>query len=115
MFPRGEKTQAQQQRLANVIAHEMAHMWFGVLVTMKWWNGLWLKESFATYMASLALATNSEFEDVWENFYLRSKQSAYLADQLPTTHPIEVKVPNTAEAFSNFDSITYGKGGSVLE
>ena len=112
---RGEKTQAQRQKLANVIAHEMAHMWFGDLVTMKWWNGLWLKESFATYMASLALATNSEFEDVWENFYLRSKQSAYRADQLVTTHPIEVPVPNTAEAFSNFDSITYGKGGSVLE
>ncbi|MFC6633364.1 aminopeptidase N [Microbulbifer taiwanensis] len=112
---RGEKTQAERQRLANVIAHEMAHMWFGDLVTMQWWNGLWLKESFATYMASLALATNSEFDDVWENFYLRSKQSAYLADQLPTTHPIEVPVPNTAEAFSNFDSITYGKGGSVLE
>ncbi|SHF92139.1 aminopeptidase N [Microbulbifer donghaiensis] len=112
---RGEKTQAQRQKLANVIAHEMAHMWFGDLVTMKWWNGLWLKESFATYMASLALATNSEFDDVWENFYLRSKQSAYQADQLPTTHPIEVPVPNTAEAFSNFDSITYGKGGSVLE
>lgn len=112
---RGEKTQAQRQQLANVIAHEMAHMWFGDLVTMDWWNGLWLKESFATYMASLALAENSEFGDVWENFYLRSKQSAYRADQLVTTHPIEVPVPNTAEAFSNFDSITYGKGGSVLE
>jgi len=112
---RGEKTQAERQRLANVIAHEMAHMWFGDLVTMQWWNGLWLKESFATYMASLALSENSEFDDVWENFYLRSKQSAYLADQLVTTHPIEVPVPNTAEAFSNFDSITYGKGGSVLE
>ncbi|MCW8127365.1 aminopeptidase N [Microbulbifer halophilus] len=112
---RGEKTQAQRQQLANVIAHEMAHMWFGDLVTMDWWNGLWLKESFATYMASLALAENSEFDDVWENFYLRSKQSAYRADQLVTTHPIEVPVPNTAEAFSNFDSITYGKGGSVLE
>ncbi|WP_250461191.1 aminopeptidase N [Microbulbifer litoralis] len=112
---RGEKTQAERQRLANVIAHEMAHMWFGDLVTMDWWNGLWLKESFATYMASLALAENSEFDDVWENFYLRSKKSAYRADQLVTTHPIEVPVPDTAEAFSNFDSITYGKGGSVLE
>ncbi|QIL91115.1 aminopeptidase N [Microbulbifer sp. SH-1] len=111
---RGAKTQAQRQRLANVIAHEMAHMWFGDLVTMKWWNGLWLKESFATYMASLALAENSEFEDVWQNFYLGSKRWAYGADQLPTTHPIEVPVPNTDEAFSNFDGITYGKGGSVL-
>ncbi|MFD1215917.1 aminopeptidase N [Microbulbifer celer] len=111
---RGSKTQAQRQRLANVIAHEMAHMWFGDLVTMEWWNGLWLKESFATYMASLALAENSEFDDVWQNFYLGSKQWAYGSDQLPTTHPIEVPVPNTDEAFSNFDGITYGKGGSVL-
>ena len=112
---RGEKTQAQRQRLANVIAHEMAHMWFGDLVTMKWWNGLWLKESFATYMASLALAENSEFDDVWQNFYLGTKQWAYGSDLLPTTHPIEVSVPNTDEAFSNFDGITYGKGGSVLK
>ncbi|WP_295802512.1 aminopeptidase N [uncultured Microbulbifer sp.] len=112
---RGDKTQAQRQRLANVIAHEMAHMWFGDLVTMKWWNGLWLKESFATYMASLALAENSEFGDVWQNFYLGTKQWAYGSDQLPTTHPIEVLVPNTDEAFSNFDGITYGKGGSVLK
>ncbi|HEY8570734.1 aminopeptidase N [Microbulbifer sp.] len=111
---RGEQTQAQRQRLSNVIAHEMAHMWFGDLVTMKWWNGLWLKESFATYMASLALSENSEFDDVWQNFYLGSKQWAYGADQLPTTHPIEVTVRNTDEAFSNFDGITYGKGGSVL-
>ena len=112
---RGEKTQAQRQRLANVIAHEMSHMWFGDLVTMKWWNGLWLKESFATYMASLALAENSEFDDVWQNFYLGTKQWAYGSDLLPTTHSIEVKVPNTDEAFSNFDGITYGKGGSVLK
>ena len=112
---RGEKTQAERQRLANVIAHEMAHMWFGDLVTMEWWNGLWLKESFATYMAYLALAENSEFDDVWENFYLRTKQWAYDSDELVTTHPIELPVANTAEAFSNFDGITYGKGGSVLK
>ncbi|AOS96009.1 Aminopeptidase N [Microbulbifer aggregans] len=111
---RGDKTQAERQRLANVIAHEMAHMWFGDLVTMDWWNGLWLKESFATYMAYLALAENSEFDDVWENFYLRTKQWAYDSDELVTTHPIELPVANTAEAFSNFDGITYGKGGSVL-
>ncbi|WP_308365353.1 MULTISPECIES: aminopeptidase N [unclassified Microbulbifer] len=112
---RGEKTQAERLRLANVIAHEMSHMWFGDLVTMQWWNGLWLKESFATYMASLALAENSEFDDVWENFYLGTKQWAYGADQLVTTHPIEVSVPDTDQAFSNFDGITYGKGGSALK
>ncbi|MBB3062141.1 aminopeptidase N [Microbulbifer rhizosphaerae] len=112
---RGEKTRAQRSRLANVIAHEMAHMWFGDLVTMDWWNGLWLNESFATYMANLALAEASEFDDAWENFYLGTKQWAYHSDQLVTTHAIELPVNNTAEAFANFDGITYGKGGSVLK
>ncbi|HEY8570735.1 aminopeptidase N [Microbulbifer sp.] len=112
---RGEKTQAQRMRLANVIAHEMAHMWFGDLVTMNWWDDLWLNESFATYMANLALAENSEFNDAWENFYLGTKQWAYGEDQLPTTHAIQLPVKNTDEAFANFDGITYGKGGSILK
>ncbi|WP_288132177.1 aminopeptidase N [Microbulbifer sp.] len=112
---RGEKTQAQRMRLANVIAHEMAHMWFGDLVTMNWWNDLWLNESFATYMANLSLAENSEFDDAWENFYLGTKQWAYGSDQLPTTHAIQLPVKNTDEAFANFDGITYGKGGSILK
>ncbi|WP_226664703.1 aminopeptidase N [Microbulbifer aggregans] len=112
---RGEKTQAQRMRLANVIAHEMAHMWFGDLVTMNWWDDLWLNESFATYMANLSLAENSEFDDAWENFYLGTKQWAYDADQLPTTHAIQLPVKNTDEAFANFDGITYGKGGSILK
>lgn len=112
---RGEKTQAQRMRLANVIAHEMAHMWFGDLVTMNWWDDLWLNESFATYMANLALAENSEFNNTWENFYLGTKQWAYHSDQLPTTHAIQLPVKNTDEAFANFDGITYGKGGSILK
>ncbi|QIL91117.1 aminopeptidase N [Microbulbifer sp. SH-1] len=112
---RGDKTQAERMRLANVIAHEMAHMWFGDLVTMNWWDDLWLNESFATYMANLALAENSEFDDVWENFYLGTKQWAYGEDQLPTTHAIQLPVQNTDEAFANFDGITYGKGGSILK
>ncbi|MBY6210111.1 aminopeptidase N [Microbulbifer agarilyticus] len=112
---RGEKTQAQRMRLANVIAHEMAHMWFGDLVTMNWWDDLWLNESFATYMANLSLAENSEFNNVWENFYLGTKQWAYRSDQLPTTHAIQLPVKNTDEAFANFDGITYGKGGSILK
>lgn len=112
---RGEKTQAQRMRLANVIAHEMAHMWFGDLVTMNWWDDLWLNESFATYMANLSLAKNSEFTNTWENFYLGTKQWAYHADQQPTTHPIQLPVENTDEAFANFDGITYGKGGSILK
>ncbi|MFS1523315.1 aminopeptidase N [Microbulbifer sp. 2304DJ12-6] len=112
---RGEKTQAQRMRLANVIAHEMAHQWFGDLVTMNWWDDLWLNESFATYMANLSLAENSEFTNTWENFYLGTKQWAYNADQRPTTHAIQLPVKNTDEAFANFDGITYGKGGSILK
>ncbi|WP_295802514.1 aminopeptidase N [uncultured Microbulbifer sp.] len=112
---RGEKTEAQRMRLANVIAHEMAHMWFGDLVTMNWWDDLWLNESFATYMANLSLAENSDFTTAWENFYLGTKQWAYSSDQLPTTHAIQLPVKNTDEAFANFDGITYGKGGSILK
>ncbi|MFC6977785.1 aminopeptidase N [Microbulbifer taiwanensis] len=112
---RGEKTQAQRMRLANVIAHEMAHMWFGDLVTMNWWDDLWLNESFATYMANLSLAENSEFTNTWENFYLGTKQWAYHSDLQPTTHAIQLPVKNTDEAFANFDGITYGKGGSILK
>ena len=112
---RGKKTEAQRIRLANVIAHEMAHMWFGNLVTMNWWNGLWLNESFATYMANLELDRASDFENIWDIFYSRTKQWAYQTDQQVTTHPIELPVHTTAEAFTNFDGITYGKGASVLK
>ncbi|WP_444940531.1 aminopeptidase N [Microbulbifer sp. ZKSA004] len=112
---RGKKTQAQRMRLANVIAHELAHQWFGNLVTMNWWDDLWLNESFATYMANLALAENSEFTTAWENYYLGAKQWAYHTDQRPTTHAIQLPVNNTDEAFANFDGITYGKGGSILK
>lgn len=112
---RGKKLKHERMRLANVIAHEMAHMWFGNLVTMRWWNGLWLNESFATYMANLQLEKASEFENTWNTFYTRTKQWAYNEDQRPTTHPIELPVPTTSDAFSNFDGITYGKGASVLK
>jgi len=115
LVSRGEKTRAQRNSLANVIAHEMAHMWFGDLVTMNWWDDLWLNESFATYMANLALTESSEFTDNWQTFYLGTKQWAYHADQLPTTHAIQLPVKNTDEAFANFDGITYGKGGSILK
>ncbi|MES2625743.1 MAG: aminopeptidase N [Pseudomonadota bacterium] len=111
---RGDKSTAQLRNLASVIAHEMSHMWFGDLVTMDWWNGLWLNESFATYMANLELEQASSFVNAWDNFYIGNKLSAYTADQLITTHPIELEVPSTADAFTNFDGITYGKGGSVL-
>ncbi len=112
---RGPASRAQQEGRASTILHEMAHMWFGDLVTKKWWNGLWLNESFATYMAALALTEATEFNDGWHGFFLSSKLSAFRADNLVTTHPIEVPVPSTADFFSVFDSITYGKGASVLK
>ncbi|MBV1910235.1 MAG: aminopeptidase N [Kangiellaceae bacterium] len=111
----GEMSSAQKQRLAGVIMHEMAHQWFGNLVTMKWWNGLWLNESFASFMGTLATAEVTEFDYAWRSFYARSKQSAYVQDQRVTTHPIEVPVPTSHNAFDNIDAITYSKGASTLK
>lgn len=112
---RSTPTQDEREDLANVILHEMAHMWFGDLVTMRWWNGLWLNESFATYMASLALNEATSFKKAWHSFFSRMKQWAYWEDQLVTTHPIETAVSDTETAFTNFDGITYGKGASALK
>ncbi|NVE01591.1 aminopeptidase N [Massilia sp. BJB1822] len=110
-----EMTAAQRESLATVIMHEMAHQWFGDLVTMKWWNGLWLNESFASFMATLAAAEATEFKNGWQSFYTRGKVGAYEHDQRVTTHPIEVPVPSTANAFDNIDAITYSKGASTLK
>lgn len=115
-----------RQKLLNegTVLHEMAHMWFGDLVTMKWWNGLWLNESFATYMSYRAMgeifsnhnhASETSPGLSWEYFYDEVKNSAEAADELVTTHPVESQIIGTDEAFSNFDSITYGKGASVLK
>jgi aminopeptidase N len=101
--------------VAAIILHEMAHMWFGNLVTMEWWNGLWLNESSAEYMSYLALASGIEGSDVWHRFFLDNKRSAYAADRRVTTHPIEVPVADSVSFFLVFDSITYGKGSSVLK
>ncbi|MBC7454325.1 MAG: aminopeptidase N [Massilia sp.] len=111
---KAEMTAAQRERLAGVIMHEMAHQWFGDLVTMKWWNGLWLNESFASFMGTLATAEATEFKNAWQGFYSGAKQGAYFTDQSSATHPIEVPVPSTANAFDNIDAITYAKGASVL-
>jgi len=111
----GKAPRAQRRRLANVIFHEMAHMWFGNLVTMNWWNDLWLNESFATFMANTGLFYNTEYTEVWTTFNGRTKQWAYGADMWRTTHPIEADIPSTSEATANFDGITYGKGASTLK
>ena len=108
-------TQDRRLTRANVILHEMAHMWFGDLVTMRWWNGLWLNESFATFMASLAVDKATRFKSSWQDFFSHEKQWAYWEDQLVTTHPIELPVFDTEHAKANFDGITYGKGASVLK
>jgi aminopeptidase N len=103
----------------STILHEMAHHWFGDLVTMDWWNGLWLNESFATLLSTIAQSKLAESPEesalTWLTFSLRSKRGAYYEDQLPTTHPVDGPVPSTDQAFSNFDAITYGKGASVLK
>ena len=106
-------TASERENLSSTILHEMAHQWFGDLVTMKWWNGLWLNESFASYMEKLASAESEEFGDPALQMY-RGKRGAYRTDQSITTHPIEVPVASTANAFDNIDSITYSKGASVL-
>lgn len=106
-------TTVQRQRLASVILHEMAHQWFGDLVTMRWWNGLWLNESFASYMATLGTTKSDEFDQPWLSQY-QSKQGAYRTDDSIATHPIEVPVPSSQNAFDNIDAITYTKGASTL-
>lgn len=115
VLQRGEPTRAQSRATANVLMHEMAHMWFGDIVTMAWWNDLWLNESFATYMASLALHEVTEFKESWQNFFNGSKSGAYFEDGLVTTHPIETRVDGVKDGLAAFDQITYGKGASVLK
>ncbi|MBT2270489.1 aminopeptidase N [Rhodococcus qingshengii] len=112
---RGTATDEQHQRRANTILHEMAHMWFGDLVTMVWWDDLWLKESFADFMGSLVSAEATRFTDAWVAFAIKRKAWAYLQDQLPTTHPIVADIVDLEAAKLNFDGITYAKGASVLK
>ena len=100
-------------RRAEYFMHELAHMWFGDLVTLKWWNDLWLNESFASYVAYLAM--EDEYPHIWQDFNYRMKLWAYREDQRPTTHRIADDIENTDETFLNFDGITYGKGASVLK
>ncbi|MEU9223128.1 aminopeptidase N [Streptomyces massasporeus] len=112
---RGKVTQASYEGRANVILHEMAHMWFGDLVTMEWWDDLWLKESFADFMGEFALVGSTRFVNGWITFANRRKAWAYRADQLPSTHPITADIRDLQDAKLNFDGITYAKGASVLK
>lgn len=108
-------TDAQYQARANTLMHEMAHMWFGDLVTMSWWDDLWLKESFADYMGTLGVDRATDWDTAWVNFASKRKAWAYVQDQLPTTHPIVADIPDLEAAKQNFDGITYAKGASVLK
>ncbi|MEG8277481.1 aminopeptidase N [Streptomyces sp. AHA2] len=112
---RGKVTQASYEGRANVVLHEMAHMWFGDLVTMQWWDDLWLKESFADFMGAYSLVGATRFQDGWITFANRRKAWAYRADQLPSTHPITADIRDLQDAKLNFDGITYAKGASVLK
>ncbi|MDP8978709.1 MAG: aminopeptidase N, partial [Actinomycetota bacterium] len=112
---RSKVTDAARQGRAGTILHEMAHMWFGDLVTMRWWDDLWLNESFATYMGTLALAEATRFRDAWASFAYGVKAWAYQQDQLPSTHPIVADNADTNAVRVSFDGITYAKGASVLK
>jgi len=100
---------------ANVILHEMAHMWFGDLVTMSWWDDLWLNESFAEFMAYVAMAEGTRFKGGWAGFNSERKNWAYRQDQLTSTHPIVADMVDIEAVNANFDGITYAKGASVLQ
>ena len=111
---RSKVTGAQIERRAITVLHELAHMWFGDLVTMRWWNDLWLNESFAEYMSHLAAVENTSFTSAWTTFASVEKSWAYRQDQLPTTHPIFAEINDLEDVEVNFDGITYAKGASVL-
>ncbi|MET7284531.1 aminopeptidase N [Streptomyces sp. NPDC005573] len=114
---RSKVTDAAYELRAETILHELAHMWFGDLVTMEWWNDLWLNESFATYtsIACQAYAPGSSWPHAWTTFANSMKTWAYRQDQLPSTHPIMAEIRDLDDVLVNFDGITYAKGASVLK
>jgi aminopeptidase N len=112
---RSKVTRASYERRAETVLHEMAHMWFGDLVTMRWWDDLWLNESFATFASVLCQSGATEFTEAWTTFANAEKSWAYRQDQLPSTHPVAADIPDLAAVEVNFDGITYAKGASVLK
>ncbi len=112
---RSKVTRASYERRAETVLHEMAHMWFGDLVTMAWWDDLWLNESFATFASVLCQSEATEFTEAWTTFANVEKSWAYRQDQLPSTHPVAADIPDLAAVEVNFDGITYAKGASVLK
>jgi aminopeptidase N len=112
---RSRVTDARREARGETILHEMAHMWFGDLVTMRWWDDLWLNESFATWAGTVAEAEATRWANAWTTFAQAWKAWAYRQDQLPSTHPIAADVPDIAAVEVNFDGITYAKGAAVLK
>ena len=112
---RSKVTRASYERRAETVLHEMAHMWFGDLVTMRWWDDLWLNESFATFASVLCQAEATEYTEAWTTFANVEKSWAYRQDQLPSTHPVAADIPDLHAVEVNFDGITYAKGASVLK
>ena len=112
---RATPTPAEHGLLARVLLHEMAHMWFGNIVTMRWWDDLWLNEAFAEFACHWAAERATRHTDAWASHLMIGKISAYLSDQGPATHPIHQPIHDVAQAASIFDNITYPKGASVLQ
>ena len=112
---RSRVTDASREHRAMVILHEMAHMWFGDLVTMRWWDDVWLNESFATWCGYGTTAEATRFTESWTDFALSQKAWAYRQDQLPSTHPISADMVDLEAVYLSFDGITYAKGASVLK